>query len=126
MSASDHQLRFENRGKYLYAHLSGHDGFEASLNYWHAIADEAKATGHDRVLVHENLAGDVSEDEMFEIMLSLISKGIGIKVAFFDENHESAELNALGELVATNRGLNVQIFDSLSAAEEWLLDDERR
>jgi hypothetical protein len=120
MPAKEYSLDFEDRGNYLYAHLTGKDSYAASLDYWSAIAGKARALGHDRLLVHEKLVGDVSEGEMFSIMMDILPSSIGIKVAFFDENHVDTQINELGHLIATNRGATIRIFQSLADAENWI------
>lgn len=124
MSDLDYQIEFEDRGAYLYVHLTGTDSFAASLNYWNKIADKAKQIGTLRVLVHEALEGQVSEAEMFDIMNDVVPSGLGVRVAFFDENQEGAEINELGQLIAENRGAIIKIFGSLADAEKWIASGE--
>lgn len=123
MTTSDFTLIFEDRSSYLYAHLSGKDSFAASLNYWNQIADKVKELGYNKVLVHENLTGEVSEGEMFEIIMDIIPAGVGIEVAFFDEQNCDHSINELGQLIASNRGADIRIFKSLTDAESWMERD---
>lgn len=121
MSVNDYNLVFEDRGAYLYAHVSGKDSFAACLSYWHAIADKVAEFGLRKLLVHENLEGDISEGEIFDLMVDLKDSGLlGIRIAFFDENDADSQINNLGRLVANNRGGNVCIFQSLEAAQSWI------
>ena len=119
MSNSDYTLSFEDRGTYLYAYLTGRDSFVASLSYWNEIIKKVTELGYSKLLVHENLTGEVSEGEMFEIVTNLLKSGHGISAAFFDENASDEAINALGELVAGNRGIQIQIFKTLDAARQW-------
>ena len=120
MSNSGYNLTFEDRGTYLYAHLTGMDSFAASLSYWNDIADKVRASGYNKVLVHENLIGEVSEGEIFDIMMDILPAGTGISVAFFDENQDDTQINELGQLIASNRGATIRIFQTLADAEKWL------
>lgn len=120
MSDSNFTLTFEDRGRYLYAHLTGEDSFAASLDYWNRIADKVNELGYQKVLVHENLEGGVSEGELFEIVLDVVPAGAGIEVAFFDEHQSDDPINELGELIAGNRGADIRIFKSLADAECWM------
>ena len=44
-----------------------------------------------------------------------------ILVAFVDRHPAHQKLNLFGEMVATNRGGRVRIFDTISDAKQWLL-----
>ena len=125
MHEQQYTLEFEDRGSYLYARLTGNDSFAASLSYWHQIADYGKGKGIQKLLVHENLIGEVSETEMYDVMMDLKDSGLlSVKIAFYDENKAETELNSLGQLVATNRGANIQIFGSLEDAEHWIEQED--
>lgn len=123
MTKRTFQLVFEDRKTYLYAHLTGEDSFAASIDYWNQIADKVKELGYTKVLVHEALEGVVSEGEIFEIVMDIVPSGIGIQVAFFDEDQSDHPINELGELIASNRGANIRIFKSLADAERWIGQD---
>lgn len=120
MSNSEFQLTFEDRGSYLYAHLTGRDSFAASLDYWHQITGKAKELGYQKVLVHENLEGTICEGETFSLITEVVPSGIGIRVAFFDEHQSDDSINELGELMATNRGADFRVFKSVSDAVRWI------
>ncbi len=114
-------LDFEDRGFYLFAHLTGKDSFEASMEYWYAIAAKTNQLGYSKVLVHENLTGHVSEAEIYDIMTSFKDAGfLGIQIAFYDENMADEEINDLGQLIVNNRGADVKIFGSLEEAQRWI------
>jgi len=121
---NNYQLTFEDRDAYLYARLNGEDSFAASLSYWNEIADKVKALGYQKLLIHEDLAGEVVESEMHEIIMDLMPSGLlDVQIAFFDENLNDASINALGQSLAVNKGANVKIFDSLNAAQDWITQD---
>ncbi|MDF7826616.1 hypothetical protein P4B35_21475 [Pontiellaceae bacterium B12227] len=124
MKDNTFRLSFDIKENYLYVYLTGQDSFSASLDYWHQIADKVHELGVTRLLVHENLTGQVTEGEIFEVMMDLIPASTGIRVAFYDENRDDQDINALGELVANNRGSDIRIFQSLEAAEEWIQQPE--
>ena len=124
MSGNDYHLTFEDRGTYLYAHLTGVDSFAASLSYWNEIADEVKKLGHTSVLAHEALEGGVNEAELFDVIMDVVPSGIGIRVALFDENQDDAKINELGQLIASNRGATIRVFSALADAEKWIASDD--
>ena len=121
MNKRDYNLEFENRGSYLYVKLTGRDSFKSSLEYWSKIGAKTLELGHQKVFVHENLDGELTEAEIYHIVTKFKEVGLlGIQIAFFDENFTEASINAFGELVASNRGANVKIFQSLEEAQRWI------
>lgn len=124
MNGQNYQLTFEDRNAYLYVRLTGEDSFAASLSYWNEIAAQVKLRGCERMLIHENLVGQVAESEMHDIIMDLLPSGLAeIQIAFFDENVEDTALNLLGQNLAGEKGANVKVFKSLEAAKEWITDE---
>ena len=120
-SIGPYRLTFEDRGSYLFAHIAGEDSFAASLSYWNEIADKVNRLGRRKLLVHENLKGEVSEGEMKELMIDLMESGLrDVQVAFFDEDRSHMPINAIGQTMYTDMGGNVRIFDSLENARQWI------
>jgi len=125
MSGLAYQVEFEMRDTYLYAHLTGKDSFAASLSYWNEIKDKVEDCRAKKLLVHEDLEGEVTEVEMYDLMVDLLHNGFpDVKVAFSDENPADSALNHLGKMVAENRGANVRIFEDLSRAQYWIEQDD--
>ncbi|MDF7801990.1 hypothetical protein P4C99_21115 [Pontiellaceae bacterium B1224] len=120
MNAKEYTLQFELRDDYLYAHLEGKDSFSAGIEYWTRIANKVRDLELTKVLVHENLVGEISEGEIFEIVQDVLPVSTGIHIALFDEQVGNSELNELGVLMAQNRGIDIEIFQSLEAAEKWI------
>ena len=60
---------------------------------------------------------------MFDIMNDVVPSGLGVRIAFYDENQDNAQVNELGQLIAENRGAIIKIFGTLTDAERWLLSD---
>ncbi len=119
-----YNLSFEKRDSYRYVYVEGEeDSFEISHQYWTEVAKECERTGMMKLLVEENIVGNGPMPDMFNLSAALPDMGFSDrKIAFVDCIADQAELNSFGELVAVNRGLNVKMFDNISAAEEWLLD----
>lgn len=124
MNSEDFNLTFEVRGNFLYAHLTGKDSFSASLDYWNQIADQVRQRQLNKVLVHENLTGEITEGEIFDVMMDILPASTGIHVAFFDENGADRDINEFGQLIANNRGADIRIFQSLEDAENWLSSED--
>jgi hypothetical protein len=116
-------IEFEHRPKYLYAFISGKDdSLEITRSYWQKMLDECRTHGFDKLLVEENLEDSLSMPEVYEFASEYLEMGFRqIIVAFVDRYPEQRQLNRFGELVATNRGGRIRVFDSVSDAKQWLL-----
>lgn len=118
-----YKLEFDERTDYLYAYVSGDkDSVEICTQYWHEIADKCRRTKCRKVLIVEDIKESVSTTEMYQIASEIPDMDFsGIKIAFVDQYIEQHAVNEFGGLVATNRGLNVKLFNTAEEAEKWLL-----
>lgn len=118
-----YKIEFEKRPTYLYAYVSGrHDNIENARKCWLDILDECNKFGADKLLVEENIEGNISMEEMYKLSSEFPSMGFrNILVAFVDLHSSHQKLNRFGEVVATNRGGKVRVFDTVAEAKEWLL-----
>lgn len=118
-----YQLEFEERPDYLCAHVSGDkDSVEICTQYWRKIADQCRRTKYDKVLIVEDIKETVSTSEMYQIASEIPGMGFyGIQIAFVDQKIEQRAINEFGGLVATNRGLNIKLFNTTEEAEKWFL-----
>ncbi len=124
-SPKSYQLSFEHRPEYLYGHVEGdEDSLEISRQYWEEVSAECQRTGQTRVLIEEDLQGQVRAWEAFEVACLVPQLGFkGAKIAFVDNFRYEKEINDFIRSVSVNRGLNVNIFDNVEQAERWLLAD---
>jgi len=117
-----YSIRFEDRKEYLYAYIKGKDSLENSLKYWQEIAEKALADGFQKVLVEENLEGQISDIDMFQLTSKFLDMGMAkLQIGFVDLQEDNLVGNKFGELVVTNRGIKGKIFDTTEDAEAWLL-----
>lgn len=118
-----YKIEFEQRPKYLYAFVSGrHNNIENARKCWLDILDACHRFGADKLLVEENIEGNISMEEMYKLSSEFPSMGFrNILVAFVDLHPLHQKLNRFGEVVATNRGGKVRVFDTVAEAKEWLL-----
>jgi hypothetical protein len=117
-------LTFKDQGTYLHAYVEGEsDSYEISKEYWTEIAAECKRRGARNILVEENLLEDGPLVDVFRLGIELPLMGFHArKLAFVDRVPEHLNSNQFGELVTVNRGFDVKMFDTVEAAEKWLLD----
>ena len=116
------QLQIEQMPGYIAARFIGVGApGEASLRFA-SIAEHCKRTRNDKLLV---------DTTGYDVKVSLIDRFLfgkrllvfarhRIKVAFFSRP-DQLDPGKFGALVAQNRGVSVDAFTDLCAAEEWLL-----
>lgn len=116
-------IEFQQRPKYLYAFVSGrHDNIENARKCWLEMLDACHKFDYDKLLVEENIEGNISMEEMYKLATEFPAMGFqNILVAFVDLHPSHQKLNRFGETVATNRGGKVRVFDTVAEAKEWIL-----
>lgn len=96
--------------------------YEIMKRYWQEIADECLSTGCRKVLIEKQISAVASMVDFFQIASDVPYMGFaGVKVAFVSSAPSHFEPTKFAEIVATNRGLNVKLFDNVEEAEAWLL-----
>lgn len=122
-SAKPYKIEFENRPEYLYAFVTAErETKEMSLAIWEEILQERSRDKCGKILVEQDIPEiDVTYFEKYECVNKLVPELMRIDVAFVDKYREQMELNKFTELVATNRGLSVKVFNNFNEAEKWLL-----
>lgn len=114
------QIETQVRDGYLLFNVTGSDSLEFSTEYFSSIANECKQRGFKKALVIEELEGQLSTVEMFELGKRLSKIMGGIQVAFIDLVPEHHKDNCFAENVAVNRGGTAQVFQDISRAKNWL------
>lgn len=118
----DYTLKKEDKGDYLYFHVTGSDSLEVSKAFWREIIETSTNLNYKKILVDEDLEGAVPVGDIFEVITSGLDIGDvrSMKIAFVDRFSEQMEENIFGEKVATNRGINAKVFTNTEEAEQWL------
>jgi hypothetical protein len=116
------EVRFENRESYLLAHITGRgEELETTRTTWRSIATECKQRGFTRVLILEEIAGELPIMDQYAFADGLTKLGFdGIKAAFVDAKPEQFTNNKFAEDVAVNRGAHGRMFATVVEAEAWL------
>jgi hypothetical protein len=116
------EVRFENRDSYLLAHITGHgESLETTRGTWRTIAAECKTRGFTKVLILEDIEGELPFMEQFAFADGLGKIGFdGITVAFVDAKPEHFVNNKFAEDVAVNRGAHGRMLRDVAEAEAWL------
>lgn len=114
-------LQMEDREGYLYALAAGEKlSAQISASYWNEIAGRCFEMKCDRILIEKDFVEGVGPNDML-LMADHLGKLLpGRKIAFVDR-HKHDDINELGKKLARNRHVMMQLFDSVTDAEKWLL-----
>lgn len=121
--ASPYELRFADRGDYLYACIrGGPDSHEITLAYWREIAAECARRSATRLLVYDDLQGEPASPQDFTRLAEAL-RGSGLKhvrIAFHEPVSANLRLVEHGELAFREAGFTLRVFGSEREAELWL------
>jgi hypothetical protein len=116
-------LDAEKRGSYLYITVTGENSPDTVMAYLSEIRDLCIKYSCPNVLVVENLAGpSLSTFNVFDIIskVSESTSQVVRQVGYVDlnPNHDADRLK-FAENLAVNRGVFVNIFQTIQEAEKW-------
>ncbi len=117
-----YRIEFARNEDFLHAYVEGdEDSIEISRQYWTDVLNECRRQSFEKILIEENISGNVSAGEMYEFAKELPNLVTDkVVVAFVDRRTAHHEINRFGELVANNRGLRSRVFNSVKEAAAWL------
>ena len=119
------RIRFDVHLGYLRAYVhDGVDSVDVSVAMWQLLGDACRAHGMKRLLVLEDLAGTVADEDLPRVIESMLGAGFtGIRTAFVEmQGHDQG--NEQAEIVGVERGLAVHVSSSEHTARHWLLYGE--
>jgi hypothetical protein len=114
-------LEIEDREGYLYALAAGKVlSAQISAAYWNEIAGRCFEARIERILIEKDFVEGVGPSDMLLMADHLGRLLPGRRIAFVDRRRHD-DINELGKKLARNRDVLMQLFDSVPAAEKWLL-----
>ena len=118
-------LTIENRQHYLYIRVDGErDNAEITTRMWKQVATICRQTGQTKVMLVEAIEENIDLDEAYDTVWDRrYDEFDGLKIAFVDLIEEHHEVNEFVNKCTRNRGLNIRLFRSIKAAENWLRED---
>ena len=119
-----YSLSLEPRPGYLHAQVTGTNGAQTVLDYTAEIHQACVERGLRAVLIEENLSGpSIRLSAVLGIIMERAPEAAKLlkRIALIDHNPEhDASRMEFAEDVAANRGVNLKLFNSVAAAEQWL------
>jgi len=119
-----YRIAIEPREDYLYAEVNGTNTVETIRRYSADIRNACIGSGVFKVLVVVRLNGaPLSMLDVYKAVAEASdeSAGLGIRAAYVEPNPDRSQVNLqIGESVARTRGIPLQTFRDVAAAEAWL------
>jgi hypothetical protein len=122
-SRTPYELEFRSLGGELQVVIRGHDRHaENVLACWREIAVQAQRRDAVRLLAISHVAGEpMPVDKVHAFLGSMAGLGLeGVRVAYVDTQGFKTPLMETAEIMASEQGFSVRVFDNLIAAEMWL------
>lgn len=118
----EYTLTFEVRPGYLYAHLAS-DKITVDIirGYVEEIVAKSGETGLDRILLYRDIPAILTEGEVFHTVSDSLEALRGKQLALVNPYSDIEKPLRFGMTVGQNRGGNYASFDTVEAAEVWLL-----
>ncbi len=115
-------IRYSNEPGYLRAHVfDGTDSQAVSVAMWRMLGEECRALAATRLLVVEELEGEVPADALAPVNQAMLDAGlIAVRIAFV-ELLDGVENNEYGEILCRELGMTVRVHTREDAARHWLL-----
>lgn len=118
-----YSLTFEDRERYLFAQVRAKDMDLASAKqYLREVADQVRTGGHDRLLLERDVPTMLGPGSLYFATQAMHDHlGEDTRVAMVSVYETVLQQIDLAVLLAQNSHLQLQLFDSIGAAEAWLL-----
>jgi hypothetical protein len=119
-----YQLTVEERPTYLYAKVVGQRTRENALRFLEEAYSACVKSGRSAALLEMQLSGpSLNTGSIYDIVTQRAADGRKLrKIAYVQSVTDDPAMPYFAETVAMNRGVNVRLFQSVAAADEWLSD----
>lgn len=121
----DFSIEYEMLPGYLRAYVfDGVDTLDLSIRMWTKLGELCDEHGTNRILVLENLEGEVGGDVFDVLSKAMLDAGFAKRRIAFVELTNDHLGNEIGEIVCLELGITVMVFTNEPAARSWLLYGE--
>ena len=119
-----YQLTIEERPTYVYARADGDLTADNALRFLQDAYGACVRTGRSSLLLDMQLHGpNLNTTNVYEVISQRAADGSRLrKIAYVPFRQDDRSMAGFAETVAINRGVNVRLFESVAAAEGWLLE----
>ena len=119
-----YQLTIEERPTHVYARVDGDLTAENALRFLEEAHAACVKSGRSSVLLDMQLHGpNLNTTNIYEVISQRATAGSTLrKIAYVPYRGGDPSMAHFAETVAINRGVNVRLFESVTAAEHWLTE----
>ena len=119
-----YQLTIEERPTYVYARVDGDLTPANALRFLEEAHAACVKSGRADLLLDMQLRGpNLNTTSVYDVISQRAASGSKLrKIAYVPYKNEDQSMAYFAETVAMNRGVNVRLFDSVTAAERWLVE----
>ena len=119
-----YQLTIEERPTYVYARADGDLTADHALRFLQDAYGACVRIGRSSLLLDMQLHGpNLNTTNVYEVISRRAADGSKLrKIAYVPFRQDDRSMADFAETVAVNRGVNVRLFESVAAAEGWLLE----
>jgi hypothetical protein len=119
-----YQLTIEERPTYVYARADGDLTPANALRFLEEAGAACEKSGRSSVLLDMQLHGpNLNTTSVYDVISQRAAAGSKLrKIAYVPYEADDRSMARFAETVAINRGVNVRLFESVAAAERWLLE----
>lgn len=120
-----YRLTIEERPGYVYAKVVGERTPANALRFLQEAYAACVKSGRDALLLEMALSGpSLNTTHIFNVISERVPAGRGLrKIAYVQTELDDPAMPYFAETVAVNRGVNVRLFQSVDAAEQWLSEE---
>jgi hypothetical protein len=120
-------VTFEYHEKFIYVLVKGTQyDYGLIKSYFQDILRECEACDCKQILIEEDICDSAPLVDIYKISSELSEMGFAkIRIAFVDRHPDQKELNTFAQIIANSYGLDSRVFDNVTEAEEWLVNQER-
>ena len=118
-----YDIRYEDRGSYLFVHISGPESYDEASRFWEKLKSEVDARKMDRVLVVDEVTGVLEFEDVTWLSLKIAVLFYGKSIAYVDPKEESYVANSFGESIVAGQGVKVRLFRNERDAVAWIAPD---
>ena len=119
-----YELTFTDKHDFVHFRVTGDNSPQTVRSYFKDVLAHCVQRGYSAALVEENLQGpSLSLVDIYTLASEAAERARSVirRLAYVDVNPEHlGEKIRFAETVSVNRGANIRIFDTVSAADEWI------
>jgi hypothetical protein len=119
-----YHLTIEERPTYVYARVDGDLTPANALRFLEEANAACVKSGRTDVLLDMQLHGpNLNTTSVYDVISQRAAHGSKLrKIAYVPYKSDDQSMAYFAETVAMNRGVNVRLFESIAAAERWLVE----